>query len=500
MSDTRRYNLRSRSKRINYSDDRRDEDVVDNEAKSARVTSLTPKVKGNTKKNPRKDGAKKVMQSSKSAKVKRHGQEHTKTLENSARMLNSDESSSENYLNDAGAFSNIHQEKDSYGRLKIHNGPNKSLPSRFTSHQGMRERLPGLSASDPIHQYESRSNESNDNDVNEKLYSEEEPDSTMGDDQSFHVKFGMISPIKHDVSYQSGNHGNRFETRDGMVRNGSREPRSVLTRQASKDDIMKAFRKTVYHDTIWAIVALIIISIVAVGVILIFEDPKSISTSSTRLTRFGNQMEKLKVQFRNQNARLWKVVGGAAYNHIKDPSTIEHPIVLLLTGTMESSTTLSCLATRLAAMFDDIFQSAGLPVVIKGNTYLGKDSDKAKMDIDDKLKSAFDSGSRSAIVHNIDNLPPCSILLFHSYCENENAPYKDIAIIQTVQLPIDDVDLHDLRPKELDTQVRIHLKMIWDQCPSEMPIDKQDAILSRIANNVVMVKAEETIDILKACS
>ena len=50
------------------------------------------------------------------------------------------------------------------------------------------------------------------------------------------------------------------------------------------------------------------------------------------------------------------------------------------------------------------------------------------------LSSSFTSGNKAGLLYNIQDLPSRTAMLFHSYCDNENAPFKDITIRFTVKL------------------------------------------------------------------
>ena len=81
--------------------------------------------------------------------------------------------------------------------------------------------------------------------------------------------------------------------------------------------------------------------------------------------------------------------------------------------------------------------------------YPGEDT-KKKMD--HLLKRKFMDGHRAALVHHLELLPLPAPLLFHSYCDDHNAPYKHVAIIFTVHLPVEPDA--SLEPKKQREQLR----------------------------------------------
>lgn len=50
-----------------------------------------------------------------------------------------------------------------------------------------------------------------------------------------------------------------------------------------------------------------------------------------------------------------------------------------------------------------------------------------KLEIDEALKGL--SEAHAAVIHNIENIPGDAAMIFHAYCDNENAPYKQVIIL-----------------------------------------------------------------------
>ncbi|XP_072015050.1 torsin-1A-interacting protein 1-like [Amphiura filiformis] len=215
---------------------------------------------------------------------------------------------------------------------------------------------------------------------------------------------------------------------------------------------------------------------------------------------FHRHLNHLEESFPSQSPMLWNVIGGAVYSHIQDPPMLERPVVLLLAGLPNSESTTRCLATQLGSMFYDIFQSTKEPVLVFGKEYRDASGDEAKIKIDESLRSGLQTGSHCGIIHNLDDIPPCAILIFHSYCENDNAPFKDVAIVHTIQLKEGADVLGKLeRPKDYERVVSKYLRSVWEPCP-DLTEDKQSAMLSRVANNVAVVKEESESQLRKVCS
>lgn len=52
-----------------------------------------------------------------------------------------------------------------------------------------------------------------------------------------------------------------------------------------------------------------------------------------------------------------------------------------------------------------------------------------KLEIDESLKRLNES--HAAVVHHIEEVPGLAAMIFHAYCDNENAPFKQVANINS---------------------------------------------------------------------
>ena len=111
------------------------------------------------------------------------------------------------------------------------------------------------------------------------------------------------------------------------------------------------------------------------------------------------------------------------------------------------------------------------------------------------MKEKFLDDHRAAVIHRLELLPFPSPLLFYSYCDDQNAPYKHVAIIFTVHLP-EEPSL-SLSPKEAEAIVEKYLlKKVW----LRDDMDTVAALLSRIANTVVLMNGESSDSLKAYCS
>ena len=85
---------------------------------------------------------------------------------------------------------------------------------------------------------------------------------------------------------------------------------------------------------------------------------------------------------------------------------------------------------------------------------------ETKIRMDNSLKEKIVALYRVVLIHHFELIPPPSQFLFHSYCGGKNAPYKYLAIIFAVHLPVE--SSKSLSPKQAGESVKKYLSgNVW---------------------------------------
>ena len=113
-----------------------------------------------------------------------------------------------------------------------------------------------------------------------------------------------------------------------------------------------------------------------------------------------------------------------------------------------------------------------------------------KLELDDMLSSSFTSGNKAGLLYNIQDLPSRTAMLFHSYCDNENAPFKDITITFTVKI---DASVQETYTN--DEEIEGYFYKLW----SDLDRDTLSPLLSRVANSMAVVRREDEQVMEKHC-
>ena len=207
---------------------------------------------------------------------------------------------------------------------------------------------------------------------------------------------------------------------------------------------------------------------------------------------FENKLQSLQSVLTNQTDRFWKILKNRGLAHLRSLSP-RQPLVLLLASPPPAHDLTNCLAEKLAEALDpkhkkNLAQVDGIKVK-------GSPGEKVKKSVDDLLKEKFQQGHRAAVIQHLELLPPPSPLIFYSYCDDQNAPHKHVAIIFTVHLP-SEPDL-SLAPKEAEGMVEKYLSNdVW----AKENQDSVAALLSRVADTVVLMNGESGEHVRTLCS
>ncbi|XP_062250670.1 torsin-1A-interacting protein 2-like isoform X2 [Platichthys flesus] len=253
----------------------------------------------------------------------------------------------------------------------------------------------------------------------------------------------------------------------------------------------------ILRDNVWVLTAVAVVVVAALLAInLRPSSPPETPREESKVDVFLRQIEKVKAQFPNQRAELWKRSRIHLLRHLHTAYPTA-PVSLILTAGLRAERTMHCLAQGLASSLSSALNASYLQ--INGSSEASQDSDQVKLDIDRKLQRAFEGDKPVAIIHRFEELPPGSTLIFYRYCDHENAAYKESSLIFTVLLEEEEEIHAKLHLNAVEEMVDDHLKkkfLSHDHPVSfdRMDIDKYGGLWSRISHLILPVAAEHRIE------
>ncbi|KAK3587188.1 hypothetical protein CHS0354_016884 [Potamilus streckersoni] len=197
------------------------------------------------------------------------------------------------------------------------------------------------------------------------------------------------------------------------------------------------------------------------------------------ISLFKTKVEEMKKIFPSQIDKFWKTIL-SSMKHILSQPDPTYPAIILLWVPKGFSVTASKFVNYLGESINSVYNIHSSNFVIDASDLDKSTPSREKLDLDKNLQKVL-SQSRVVVVNHLEEISPKAVLLLHAYCDGDNAPYKNVSIV--LVLHSSQVD-EDLSSKEVDRQ----LQEIWS---GEMDSDEIPALISRVANNVAIVKNEQ---------
>ena len=197
------------------------------------------------------------------------------------------------------------------------------------------------------------------------------------------------------------------------------------------------------------------------------------------LSRKINELQKA---FPNQDVKLWHIIRAAIkYSMLEKNPT--RPGILLFASDQRGAQTSRCLAESILTVVDDIVHCKHITVDLWKLSSLSNDDAYTKLH--EYIEEGFSGEAKGALLTGLQHLSGDVALALKSYTDNENALFKKTVIITTLET----LDTTELEPSSWDQVVMPAVCGLWEDI---LGMSKAYALGSRVGNNIVVIKAEDS--------
>ena len=205
--------------------------------------------------------------------------------------------------------------------------------------------------------------------------------------------------------------------------------------------------------------------------------------------RFRTSFGDLRAEFPSQSSRFWKILHAATEAVLSKAKPVR-PAVVLLASDNSSVDTALCVARRFASVVAASYPMPRRPTSIDCADLIGREAGEFKHKLHGALEDGLFGGSKVAVVDNLQFIPGGASVVFHGYCDTDNAPYLDAMFLLTLHMR--DVVIYDAD----DAVVEEFLDRVWSE---EVERENLAALYSRIANSIAFVNREEPDVVARLC-
>lgn len=244
----------------------------------------------------------------------------------------------------------------------------------------------------------------------------------------------------------------------------------------------KVMKEANSNYSISSFVYIVTVVIIGLLVVLFISNYKSDSPmfSNDPYENFVQNIRELKYDFPAQRRRTWKIVQ-ATSKHVLNETDPIYPSIVLMASEVENSRLMTCIANKIAEKFKLSTGDRSGKYTTDISSYSNLDPAKQKMELDEAFLKAFNKDGKSILIENLQQLSGEAALLLYKYCDNDNAPFKNVLILLTINVSGEDVDLSE------SSNIESYLAGVWQK---NIHADKVNALMSRVANNIVVIKKE----------
>ena len=261
-------------------------------------------------------------------------------------------------------------------------------------------------------------------------------------------------------------------------------------REAGKQENVQ--NEPISPPSTWMMHHLVVVLLLIFMVILLFPPEPAKKADPDLATSLNDKIVELKSLFSNQTENFWKTFRIHSLVHLKSAHP-KLPLVLAVGVPPSARDVAACMVKKLAKVLDPNHKRDF--ITIDGLEEMNNPWKKVNKKIYDLLNENFEAGHKVALINHLELFPPPSHMMFHSFCDDQNAPYKRVEIIFTVYLP-KEADFPLSSNKEVEDAVDKYLvHEVW----GKEELAATQALSVRVTQIVIFMNGESSDSIKTSC-
>ncbi|KAK3779374.1 hypothetical protein RRG08_052596 [Elysia crispata] len=246
------------------------------------------------------------------------------------------------------------------------------------------------------------------------------------------------------------------------------------------------------------ILLVVVLILIAIILLIFYRSPKPVEDTAdiSIFEKYITSIDYLQKEFPQQSPRLWRTLKSSA-KHVLNATDPEYPVVVLMAALTPNQLVTRCIAEQVASLYQAFLTGDSTNVKTSDmSQYKNLQDARQKETLDNEMTQAFsENGGKSFLIVNLQALAPEAALILHGFCDNDNAPYKDVMILMTLHFSFKDLQLNE-KQKFGEEDVEMYLRNLWGR---GLVADKVGALLSRVGNNIVIIGEETNASVKNFC-
>ena len=198
---------------------------------------------------------------------------------------------------------------------------------------------------------------------------------------------------------------------------------------------------------------------------------------------YVGEIRQIKHMYDNQTDLFWKTILSGV-RIVLSTENPESPAIIMVVIPSGNHQMALCLAQHMAQTLNRLLGSKNPEdpshAVVDVSSLGRFKTDEQKWKIDEQIRAIVDDGQRTVIISGLEDIHPETLIVFHQFCDDLEAVYKNIAMIFLLEVPPEE-------HVENDSDVHSHLSSLW----GTLNQSAYRVLMAQMASNIAILTAKD---------